>query len=132
MAKVINDPKQMEFLRLYLTPGTAYFNNALQSALKAGYKQEYAESILSKDLKWLSEGVAELVGKPTDKANLVKKAKNVLAKSLDSQDERIAQDTAKFIAKTTPEFSDKSEVKVTLPTPIIRLEDALPRDDSDK
>lgn len=109
----IQDPRQAAFLQLYLTPGTMYFNNALQSALKAGYEQEYAESILQKDLKWLAEGVAELVGKPTDKKNLVSKAKRVLARSLDSEDERLAQDTAKFVAKTDKEFSEKQEVDHT-------------------
>lgn len=104
------DPKQSEFLRLYLTPGTTYFGNALQSALKAGYTQEYSESILQKDLKWLADGIAEIVGRPTDKKNLVNKAKKVLDKSLDSDDERIAQDTAKFIAKTDPEFSEKTDL----------------------
>ena len=104
------DPKQMEFLRLYLTPGSEYFGNALQSGLKAGYSQEYSESILQKDLKWLQDGIAEIVGKPTDKKNLVNKAKKVLAESLDGKDKRLAQDTAKFIAKTDPEFSEKLDV----------------------
>jgi hypothetical protein len=119
MPKLIEDPRQTAFLRLYLTPGTKYFNNALQSGLKAGYTQEYSENILQFDLKWLADGVSELIGNPTDKKNLVAKAKRVLDKSLDSKDERISQDTAKFIAKTDIEFSDKSEVKLTLPTPIL-------------
>lgn len=110
----IQDPRQAEFLKLYLTPGTMYFNNALQSGLKAGYTQEYSESILQKDLKWLADGVAEIVGKPTDKKNLVAKAKLVLAKSLDDDDLKLAQDTAKFIAKTDPEFSEKHDVNAAV------------------
>lgn len=106
----IQDPRQAEFLRLYLTPGTDYFNNALQSALKAGYKQEYAENILQFDLKWLNDGISELIGKPTDKKNLVAKAKDVLAKTLEGDDIKLAQDTAKFIAKTDPEFSEKVDM----------------------
>lgn len=108
MAKL--DPRQLEFLRLYLTPGTKYFSNALQSALKAGYAQEYAENILQSDLKWLQDGISEIVGKPTDKKNLMKKAKKVLDRSLDGDDKRLAQDTAKFIAKTDPEFSEKVDL----------------------
>jgi len=115
----IQDPKQAIFLKLYLTPGTPYFNNALQSALKAGYTQTYSENILQKDLKWLADGVLELVGKDIDKKNLVIKAKRVLAKSLDSEDERLAQDTAKFIAKTDIEFSDKQEHTIRLVQPIL-------------
>lgn len=117
--KLIADPRQSAFIQYYFTPGTPLFNNALQSGLKAGYTQEYSESILQKDLKWLADGVAELVGAPTDKKNLVAKSKRVLNKALDSTDEKLAQDTAKFIAKTDIEFSDKSEVNIVLPTPIL-------------
>lgn len=106
----IQDPRQAEFLRLYLTPGTKYFNNALQSGLKAGYTQEYSENILQEDLKWLKEGISELLGKPTDKKNLVKRAKEVLAETMEGDDKRLAQDTAKFIAKTDVEFSEKHDL----------------------
>lgn len=116
---ITQDPRRIAFLQLYLTPGTVYFSNALQSGLKAGYTQEYSENILQFDLKWLQDGISEILGKPTDKKNLVNKAKQVLARSLDDKDRRLAQDTAKFIAKTDPEFSDKSEVNIVLPTPIL-------------
>ncbi len=112
VSQTLPDPRQLEFLRLYMTPGTDYFNNALQSALKAGYTQEYSENILQFDLKWLNAGISELIGKPTDKKNLVNKAKKVLDRSLDSDDEKIAQDTAKFVAKSTVEFSEKQEHEV--------------------
>ena len=110
MSKLTDDPRQALFLKYYLTPNTPLFNNALQSGLKAGYTQEYSENILQFDLKWLAEGISELIGKPTDKKNLVAKAKRVLNKSLDSQDDRLAQDTAKFIAKTDIEFSEKQDI----------------------
>lgn len=106
----LQDPRQFAFLQLYLTPGTKYFNNALQSGLKAGYSQEYSENILQFDLKWLSDGIEEIIGKPTDKKNLVSKAKRVLDRSLDSEDLKLAQDTAKFIAKTDDEFSEKMDL----------------------
>lgn len=109
----LQDPRQLEFLKLYLTPGTKYFNNALQSGLSAGYTQEYSENILQFDLKWLSDGISEFIGKPTDKKNLVAKAKRVLDKSLDSKDEKIRQDTAKFIAKTDIEFSEQQTHNLT-------------------
>lgn len=105
----LQDPRQLEFLRLYITPGTKYFNNALQSGLKAGYSQEYSENILHFDLKWLSDGISEFIGKPTDKKNLLNKAKNNLAKLLDSKDEKIQADITKFVAKTDMEFSEKTE-----------------------
>lgn len=96
-------------MRYYL-PNSPTYGNALQSALKAGYSQEYAESITYKDLNWVEEILSDIVGRPEDKANLVIKAKKVLNKSLDSKDQRLAQDTAKFIAKTDSEFSEKQDI----------------------
>lgn len=113
------DIRQLTFLKLYLTPGTKYFSNALQSALKAGFSKKYADVILSKDLKWLSDGLSEIVGKDTDVDNLRKKARKVLNKSLDSEDEAIAQNTAKFIAeRTDKEFSGKEQPTVNVVVPI--------------
>lgn len=113
------DIRQLMFLKLYLTPGTKYFSNALQSAIKAGFSREYAESILQKDLKWLQDGLSEIVGKETDIDNLRKKARKVLNKSLDSEDEAIAQNTAKFVAeKTDKEFSNKDQPTVNVVVPI--------------
>ena len=54
--------------------------------------------------------ISEIIGKSDDKQSLVIKAKRVLGKSLDSSDEKIAQDTAQFIAKTDPEFSEKQDI----------------------
>lgn len=51
------DPRQALFLAAYMDPKSETFSNALQSALKAGYSQEYAESITSKMPAWLSESV---------------------------------------------------------------------------
>lgn len=102
--------QQIDFAMRYYLPNSPTFGNALQSALKAGYKQEYAESITTKDLTWIENIMAEIVGSPTDKKNLVAKAKKVLAKSLDAKDQRLAQDTAKFIAKTDIEFSEKQDI----------------------
>ena len=96
-------------MRYYL-PNSPTYGNALQSALKAGFSDTYAKNIKIFDLEWMEKIVLEIIGKPEDKANLVSKAKKVLNKSLDSRDQRLAQDTAKFIAKTTEEFSEKSDV----------------------
>lgn len=54
------DPRQSEFLKAYLDPKSATFSNALQSALEAGYSQEYAENIKSLMPDWLSESIADL------------------------------------------------------------------------
>src|SRR5438132_6130451 len=53
------DPRQALFLSYYLDPASETFSNALQSALKAGYQQEYAESITAKSTAWLAESVGD-------------------------------------------------------------------------
>ncbi len=103
-------PKQIDFAMRYYVPTSSTYGNALQSALKAGYSREYAENITTFNLEWMGKIVSEIIGKSDDKQSLVLKAKRVLNKSLDSSDEKIAQDTAKFIAKTDPEFSEKQDI----------------------
>lgn len=68
-------PQQQLFLKYYLDPKSPTFGNALQSALKAGYAQEYAESITYKMPDWLSENVG--------KATLLNKANKNLEMALD-------------------------------------------------
>jgi len=99
------DPRQALFLEYYLKPGTETFSNIYQSAIKAGYSDSYADNMRAKTLEWVSGNVGEVT-----KDELVKKSKKVLNKSLDSEDERLAQDTAKFVAKTDIEFSEKKDL----------------------
>lgn len=121
--KELLDPRQALFLEYYLKPGTETFSNIYQSAVKAGYSKEYAESINSQ-VSWLSESLGTVT-----KDKLVSKAKKVLDKSLDSADEKIAQDTAKFIAKTDVEFSEKTELKLEV-KPILGGASAVSSDNS--
>lgn len=113
------NPQQIDFAMRFYLPTSPTFSNAYASAKAANYSESQAKNITVRDYNWLESIYAEICGKPTDKKNLVAKAKRVLDKSLDSADERISQDTAKFIAKTDIEFSDKSELTVKLPTPIL-------------
>lgn len=108
------DPRQAKFLEMYLSPNSPTYASAYQSALKAGYEEYYAKVIKSQSPKWVVEGIEEIT-----KDELVKKAKHVLRRSLDSDDEKIAQDTAKFVAKTDIEFAEKQEVTHHLPKPIL-------------
>ena len=103
--KDLLDPRQALFLEYYLKPGTDTFSNIYQSALKAGYTKEYAESFQTKGKLWLSENIGEVT-----KDELVKKSKRVLNKALDGDDIKLAQDTAKFVAKTDIEFSEKQDI----------------------
>lgn len=53
------DPRRQAFAVAYFDKSSDTYGNALQSGLKAGFSQEYSESILSKKTRWL----AEIVGK---------------------------------------------------------------------
>ena len=59
MAERLLNPKQELFLAYYTDPKSETFSNALQSALKAGYAQEYSESITSQLPDWLSESLGD-------------------------------------------------------------------------
>jgi len=102
------DPRQALFLEYYLKPGTETFNNIYQSALKAGYSESYADNFRKSERDWMSGHVGEVT-----KDELVKKAKKVLNKTLDGDDIKLAQDTAKFVAKSDIEFSEKQEQNIT-------------------
>lgn len=71
-------PQQQDLLRFYLDPKSATFSNMLQSALKAGYSQEYSESIGYQNPDWL----AEAIGK-SRKTKIVEKAERNLDMALD-------------------------------------------------
>lgn len=123
-------PQQIDFALRYYLPTSPTFGNALQSALKAGFSKSYAKTITSEgqNTTWLEKIISEILGKPEDKANLIAKAKKVLNKSLDSPDDKLAQDTAKFIANTDPEFSKKQDItsggeKIDIPVALVEFVD---------
>ena len=122
-------PQQIDFAMRYYLPNSPTYGNVLQSALKAGYSPKYAKSgLMTRDLEWVEKILLEIVGKPTDKSTLVNKAKKVLSESLDSTDEKLEQDTAKFIANTDPEFSRKQDItsdgeKIAAPVALVEFLD---------
>lgn len=59
MAERLLNPQQELFLKHYLDPKSDTFSNALQSALKAKYSQEYAENITALLPDWLSEAIGD-------------------------------------------------------------------------
>lgn len=103
-------PQQIDFALRYYTPNSATYGNAYASAKAAKYSETYARSITDVEVTWMQAIVSDIIGKPTDKNNLMAKAKKVLAKTLEGGDMKLAQDTAKFIAKTDPEFSEKLDM----------------------
>lgn len=57
----VADPRQELFLSGYLNPKSETWSNALQSALKAGYTQEYADNIMALMPTWLSDAIGDNV-----------------------------------------------------------------------
>lgn len=86
-------PQQTEFLAYYLDPTSETFANAMQSAIRAKYAREYAENITHIMPKWLSENIGQ-------RDRMLMKAEKRLENTLESQNENLAQDTAKFLAET--------------------------------
>lgn len=118
LSKKITDSRRLKFLELYLTPGTKYFNNGYQSAIKAGFSENTAVTILNK-YKWVTDGIKMIRGNSIDTQVLAEKSRRVLSKSLDSDGPKIAQDTAKFVSShIDPDFIQKQEVNLQLPNPI--------------
>lgn len=102
------DPRQQAFLAYYLDPTSDTYSNCLQSAIKAGYKEEYAQNMTALMPDWLSESIGKL--------NMLKKAERNLAKFLDfEQDPKIQQDTTKFVAERLGrrDYSTKQEIAQT-------------------
>ena len=51
-----NSPQQNEFLRYYLDPGeTETWGNAYHAAIKAGYSESYASSIMNVAPQWIQQ-----------------------------------------------------------------------------
>ena len=122
MTDRILTPQQELFLASYTNPKSDTFSNALQSALKAGYSQEYSENITHSMPEWLSENIGSMT--------LLSKAERALNKTLEEDYEideitkegvtlrkrdpalaKIKQDSAKFIASTVgkKKYSTKGE-----------------------
>jgi phage terminase small subunit len=98
------DPRQSLFLSYYLDPESETFSNALQSALKAGYSQEYSESLTSQMPKWLSESLGDLT--------IVKQAETNIKSFLVGEDEKIKADITKFVLSrlNKKKWSERTEL----------------------
>lgn len=51
------DKRQTDFLLFYLDPKSATYANAYQSALNAGYSENYASQITARTNEWLTDAV---------------------------------------------------------------------------
>ena len=100
------DPRQIKFLAYYLDPQSDTYANALQSGLKAGFAQEYAENITHLSANWLSEAIGR-------RKRMLNKAEIRLEELLDSKNENIKLSTSQFLAKTLgkKDYSEKSPLE---------------------
>lgn len=127
-------PRQQEYLKNYLDPKSKNFGNSLQSALAAGYSQEYSESIIVQEPDWLRDALG--------KSRKVIKAEHNLDLALDGLlddpekgKKEIQWKATEFSLKTLrkDEYSERSELTgkdgKDLPTPILH---ALYHNDSNK
>lgn len=53
------DPRQTLFLSYYIDPKSVTFSHAHDSAIKAGYSEEYAKNITGQMPDWLSESIRD-------------------------------------------------------------------------
>lgn len=53
----IADPRQQRFLAFYKDPKSPTFSNAKQSAIRAGFTEDYADNILALQPTWLSDAI---------------------------------------------------------------------------
>lgn len=99
------DDRQIKFLAYYLDPNSETYSNALQSALKAGFSQEYSEVMVARDLEWVSEAVSR-------RARILNKAEKRLEELLDSADQRVVADIVKHTTKTLgrEHYSERTEL----------------------
>lgn len=112
------DPRQAKFLANYLDINSETYSNCLQSALNAGFSQEYAENLLNLMPKWLSESMDSMLD-----MKRLKKAEKVLDKTLelepindegkvDTQLLKVQTDVAKFVGSTIGKnkYSTRNEI----------------------
>lgn len=127
MSERLLTPQQEIFLAAYTNPKSPTFSNALQSALKAGYSEEYANNITSLLPDWLSESIG--------KSKLVQKAERnldiALEGGLDDPEKGgkpIQWKATEMTLKTQGKelgYTDRTEITgkdgKELPTPIINV-----------
>lgn len=118
------DPRQSLFLAYYLDPKSETFSNAYQSALRAGYEEEYAKTILSQDLQWLSESLSDnsLLNKAEKRLNQILDLEAVdkegkVDNSLLANQMKAVTLVAKGIGKA--KYSERSEVTGANGQPIV-------------
>jgi len=106
-------PIQQLFLKEYTDPKSEYFGNAYQSAIKAGYSEDYAKNITGQMPEWLSENLGN--------SKLLLKARKNLEIGLDGLlddpekggkpiQAKLTEFTLKNVDRAT--FGDKADINI--------------------
>ena len=136
MDNILN-PQQELFLSSYTDPKSPTFGNALQSALKAGYSQEYAENIMHLMPDWLSDNIGDLdrVRKAERNLKEVQEIKIVDEKGkVDAQlvEKRTKVDMFILERLNKQKYSPKTEVEGTLKVTKLVFDEAFRPDTESK
>lgn len=123
-------PQQELFLAAYTNPKSDTFSNALQSALKAGYSEEYANNITGQLPDWLSESLGDLKRLRKAERNLEEVQNLEITDAEGKPDSQLIAQRTKvdiFIAERLgkQKYSARQELTgkdgAELPTPIINV-----------
>lgn len=112
-------PRQAEFIKLWINPKSETFGNAYASAIKAGFSEQYAKLITTRECKWMDEANRRRI-------RMLDKAEGNLESITDIGTEdtetlKVVADVSKFIAKTLGKdngWSDRTELTGKGGTPI--------------
>ena len=53
-------PRQADFMRLYTSPDSPSFSNCYQSAIAAGYSDQFARNLIHLNPSWLSTSIGQI------------------------------------------------------------------------
>jgi len=104
-------PRQAEFIKNWVNPKSETFGNAKASAIKAGFSEQYAKLITTRECKWMDEANRRRI-RMLDKAegNL----ESIVGLGIDDTETlKVVADVSKFIAKTLGKdngWSDRTEM----------------------
>lgn len=91
------DPRTQVFKAHYCNPSSDTFMNVLQSALRAGYSQEYSESLGHNNPQWYAEMMQDA---DIQRARMLKAAENALEKAVNYDDSDKDKAKLKLTAST--------------------------------
>jgi phage terminase small subunit len=108
------DPRRALFLELYFKPDSPTFHNGLQSALKAGYSEQYALNMISRELPWIKN-----VSESVSTQYLVEKAREVMKEAVEGKLDVEGKPFYKYKAsefvssRADKDFTEKKQMDIT-------------------